>query len=77
MVTDTSTLSNENVNMDAPTAPPVDHVEDDNMADASSPSGLLYSSGQLKPTYFEAVGIPIWNMTGTPPEAQKCWETFI
>jgi hypothetical protein len=21
------------------------------------------------------VGIPIWDMTGTPLEAQKCWET--
>ena len=76
MVTDISMLSNENVNMDVP-APPVDHVEDDNMADASGPSGLLYSSGQLKPTYSGAVGISIWNMTGTPLETQKCWETFI
>ncbi len=42
MVTDNpSTLSDENVNMDVPTAPPVEHVEDDNMGDASSPSGPL------------------------------------
>ena len=42
MVIDTpSMLSDENVNMDAPTAPPVDHVEDDNMADVSGPSGPL------------------------------------
>jgi len=30
-----------------------------------------------KARYFAAVGIPIWNMTGTPPEAQKWWKTFI
>jgi hypothetical protein len=42
MVTDNpSTLSDENVNMDAPTASPVEHVEDDNMGDASGPSGPL------------------------------------
>ena len=42
MVTDNpSTLSDEKVNMDVPTAPPVDHVEDDNMADVSGPPGLL------------------------------------
>jgi hypothetical protein len=44
MVADTpSTITdeNENVNMDAPTAPPVDHTEDDHMADASGPSGPL------------------------------------
>ena len=42
MVTDTpSTLTDKNVIMDTPPAPPVNHVEDDHMADASSPSGPL------------------------------------
>jgi len=42
MVTDNPfMLSDENVNMDVPTATPVDHVEDDNMADVSGPSGPL------------------------------------
>jgi hypothetical protein len=38
---------------------------------------IVYSRGQPKPTYFVAVGIPILDMTETPPEAQKCWKTFI
>ena len=30
-----------------------------------------------KPAYFAAVGIPIWDMTGTTPVARKCWKTVI
>jgi hypothetical protein len=37
----------------------------------------MYSRRQPKPTYFVAVGIPILDMTETPPEARKCWKTFI
>ena len=36
-----------------------------------------YSGGQTKPAYFVAMGIPIWDMTETPPEARKCWKTWI
>ena len=36
-----------------------------------------YSSGQPKPAYFAAVGIPIWDVTGTPPEARKGWKRVI
>ena len=36
-----------------------------------------YSHGHPKPTYFAAVGIPIWDMTETTPRARKCWKTFI
>ena len=35
-----------------------------------------YSCEQPKPTYFAAMGIAIWDMTGTTPEAWKCWKTF-
>jgi hypothetical protein len=44
---------------------------------SSIPALQPYSHGQPKPTYFVAVGIPILDMTETPPEAQKCWKTFI
>jgi hypothetical protein len=37
----------------------------------------MYSTGHAKPAYFEAVNIPILDMTGTPLEVHKCWETFI
>ena len=36
-----------------------------------------YSREQAKPDYFGAVSIPILDMTGTPPEAHKCWEASI
>jgi len=36
-----------------------------------------YSHGQPKPANFVAVGIPILDMTETPPEAWKCWKMFI
>ena len=39
--------------------------------------GASYSCRQAKPTYFRAASIPILDMTGTPLEAHKCWETFI
>jgi hypothetical protein len=38
---------------------------------------VTYRHGQTKPAYFAAVGIPIWDMTGTPPEGRKCWKTCI
>ena len=34
-------------------------------------------SRTTKARYFAAVGIPIRDMTGTPPEARKWWKTFI
>ena len=37
----------------------------------------VHSRGQPKPAYFVAVGIPIRDMTGMPPEARKCWKTSI